>query len=141
MTDAAVPRGIRNANPGNIRHNADRWRGASADQSADAEFVQFEHPVYGLRAMARILLNYQAIHGLLTVRRIIGRWAPPAENDTAAYARHVAQEMAVGLDFELDLATDRDALRALMRVMVRHENGQQPYPDWLFDDAIALALA
>ncbi|MEQ8605167.1 MAG: structural protein [Marivibrio sp.] len=136
-----LPRGIRNNNPGNIRHSPTKWRGQLADQSADDAFVQFEHPIYGLRAMARILMTYQRKHGLKTIRAIVNRYAPPVENDTDAYARHVAKEIAVGLDYEIDLAAEREAFATVLRTMVRHENGEQPYPDFFFDDAITLAAA
>lgn len=32
----ALPRGIRNRNPGNIERESDRWLGMSADQSSDS---------------------------------------------------------------------------------------------------------
>lgn len=51
---ATLPRGIRNKNPGNIKRNNTQWQGMQLIQN-DPEFVQFKHPKYGFRAMARIL--------------------------------------------------------------------------------------
>ena len=54
--DFTLPRGIRNRNPGNLRHGDD-WQGLSATQG-DAAFCQFDDPLFGLRALMRVLLKY-----------------------------------------------------------------------------------
>lgn len=136
----STPRGIRNNNPGNIERNGTAWDGLAADQSDDPRFCVFEHAIFGLRAMARILLNYQRHHGLSCIGEIVARWAPPSENDTEGYARHVADIAGVAVEDGIDLAADRPRFREVMKAMVRHENGVQPYPDWLIDHAVKLAL-
>ena len=74
-----MTRGIRNNNPLNIRHSADRWQGASEEQT-DKNFVQFKSMAYGYRAAWRILQTYyeRFAHQSrgFTVRNIISRWAP-----------------------------------------------------------------
>ena len=50
-------RGIRNNNPLNIRHSADRWLGMREEQE-DKSFVQFKSMAYGYRAAWRILQTY-----------------------------------------------------------------------------------
>jgi hypothetical protein len=132
MMMADTPRGIRNNNPGNIERTGDRWQGMSADQSGDARFVVFDAPVWGLRALARILRKDMAEGD--TLRRIIGEWAPAAENNTGAYVNAVARH--VGMDPD---APVREAdLPRLMAAIVQHENGAQPYPPELFAQALAL---
>lgn len=128
-------RGLRNNNPGNIVRTKDQWRGMSADQSADTRFVVFDAPVWGLRALARILRKYNA-SGLTTVQAMISKWAPPTENNTSAYANAVARELGVSPTQPLML-TD-DTMARLMAAIVRHENGQQPYDSGLFAQAIQL---
>lgn len=128
-------RGLRNNNPGNIVRTGEQWRGMSADQSADSRFVVFDSPVWGLRALARILRKYNAA-GLVTVRDIINRWAPPVENDTGAYIASVAR--AVGVAPTQPLVLTDDALSRIMEAIVQHENGQQPYSPELFAQAIQL---
>ncbi len=123
-----IPRGIRNNNPGNIRHG-ENWRGLAREQT-DPAFCVFTSPVYGIRAMGRILLNYQRLYGLKTVREIVSRWAPPSENDTDAYVAHAAEALGVQPDDELCVS---DHLEALLRVIILHENGRNPYSD----DALA----
>lgn len=131
------PRGIRNRNPGNIRRSGDRWKGLAPLQSDPAFFV-FDAPLWGIRAMAVILRNYQRRNGLKSIAQIVGRWAPAGENDTAGYVAAVSKEMGVGSREHLDLR-DRSTLRALIAAIIRRENGLQPYDLDTIDLAIDLA--
>ena len=92
-------RGLRNNNPLNIRHSADRWQGARITQT-DKSFVQFESMAYGYRAGWKVLDTYWkrfAEERLpYNVRNIIARWAPPSENDTEAYIRSVTLLAGLG---------------------------------------------
>ncbi|WP_198588780.1 hypothetical protein [Alloalcanivorax mobilis] len=134
--DPNLPRGIRNNNPGNIRRSADAWQGLS-DTQTDTAFFQFRAPLYGIRALAKILRNYRDLYGLYTVRGIINRWAPPVENNTGAYVNAVAGAMGVSAD--VPLQWDLGELRALVGAIIKHENGQQPYTASLLDQAIQAA--
>lgn len=135
----STPRGIRNNNPGNIDRTAEKWQGMAADQSSDSRFVVFSAPVWGLRALAKVLLSYQRKHGLRTPAAIIGRWAPPVENDTGAYARQVAKALGVGVGDQINLQQP-ETLQRLLPAIVQHENDQQPYPAALIAEAVRLAL-
>ena len=53
----ALPRGLRNCNPGNLRRTADKWQGLSAQQT-DKEFFQFREMKWGYRALIKTLLMY-----------------------------------------------------------------------------------
>ena len=132
-----TPRGIRNHNPGNIRRSSDPWQGL-AERQGDVEFFTFKSPIYGIRALARTLINYQDKHGLRTIRQIIGRWAPPVENNTNAYVRAVAEATDLDADQMLDLH-DFDYLFPLTKAIIKHENGQQPYTDAQITKALVLA--
>lgn len=141
------PRGIRNFNPGNIRHaKGVRWQGM-ADAQGDSEFVQFTAPRWGIRAIARILITYQdkrlAPDGsrIDTVREIIERWAPPSENNTNAYTASVARALGIGPDVGLDVY-DFDVMRTLVLAIIRHENGPGPLPGgkWYGESIIADGL-
>ena len=131
------PRGIRNHNPGNLRRSSDPWQGLAAEQT-DAEFFQFGSAKWGIRALARTLIAYQDRVGLKTVKQMIGRWAPPNENDTGAYVRAVAASVGVEPDDEIDVH-DYAILRPLTLAIIRHENGQQPYTDAEIDAGLVLA--
>ncbi|MBN9402829.1 MAG: hypothetical protein J0I30_08465 [Burkholderiales bacterium] len=136
-------RGIRNHNPGNIRHG-DPWQGLAKNQP-DKDFATFASDAYGIRALARTLITYQDKYGLRTIRQIIGRWAPPKENDTPAYIRAVAAQTGRAANDQLDLQTYAD-LRAVTEAIIRHENGAGPLstPNTWYDAATidkGLALA
>ncbi len=133
----SLPRGIRNYNPGNLRRSADPWQGLAAEQT-DPEFFQFASAKWGIRALARTLIAYQDRVGLKTIKQMIGRWAPPNENDTGAYVRAVAASVGVGPDDEIDVH-DYAILRPLTLAIIRHENGQQPYTDAEIDAGLVLA--
>ncbi len=132
-----TPRGIRNHNPGNIRRSSDPWQGL-AERQSDVEFFTFKSPIYGIRALARTLITYQDKHGLRTIRQIIGRWAPPVENNTNAYVRAVAEATDLDADQMLDLH-NFDFLFPLTKAIIKHENGQQPYTDAQITKALVLA--
>lgn len=134
--DKSLPRGIRNNNPGNIRKSGDAWQGL-ADIQPDTEFFSFADPVYGIRALAKILRNYRDRYGLTTVQGIINRWAPPVENNTSAYVRAVAAK--VGVAPTEPLAWDAGQLRRLVSAIIQHENGQQPYSMATIADGISRA--
>jgi hypothetical protein len=136
--DPKNTRGYRNRNPGNIEHNpANRWQGL-ADPPSDGRFCRFASHEHGLRALAILLSTYQDRHGLRTVRRIIGRWAPPSENDTAVYIAAVAQHMGIGADAPLELHR-HEHLRPLVEAIVAYECAGLAYPAAVVDRALTLA--
>jgi len=129
-------RGIRNNNPGNLENNGIRWQGLASRQT-DPRFYQFQEPLWGIRALARTLKTYRDTHGLQTPREIISRWAPAFENNVDAYARAVGQ--AVGVDPDSPIPDDAGSRLKLVKAIIQHENGAQPYPDSLIRDGIRRA--
>ena len=124
-----IPRGIRLNNPMNIRLG-DNWLGLTKTPQDNA-FCSFIAPEYGIRAGMVILGNY-AKRGLNTVPKIIGAWAPPSENDTASYIADVRKR--VGKD-----TIQVPDYPALCKAIIWHENGEQPYNDSVFAEALRLA--
>lgn len=114
-------RGIRNNNPGNIRHG-EPWKGLSETQT-DPDFCQFESMAWGCRALIRTLVTYVEKHHLTSVRQIITRWAPPSENDTIAYAKHVATALKRDIDEPVPFDVDPSYYLVLAKAIARHENG------------------
>lgn len=140
-----VARGIANNNPGNIRRvSGQTWKGelpfTAGDPRYDQTFEQFISPVWGLRAMAKLLLKYQRKYGCDTVRKIISRWAPPNENETESYILQCADQMGVGADTPITLSLDTKRFAILISAIVKRENGAQPYETDLIEQAIALAM-
>ena len=132
-----LPRGIRNNNPGNIRHG-ENWLGLNPNGlNIDSAFCVFTAPVYGIRALAKVLVNYKRIHGLNTVRQIVSRYAPPNENQTTAYIQSVAKQLGVYPDTVIDIE-ERGVLTVFIKAIIRMENGIQPYSDELIQQGIEL---
>ena len=126
-----TPRGIRNNNPGNIDMNpANQWQGL-IDNPEEPRFCTFKDPTWGIRALAVTLTTYfdkrKAEDGssLDTIEKLIGRWAPPSENDTPAYISSVAKAVGVTPNMVIDMH-DYTILRPFVEAVVRHENGAGP---------------
>lgn len=123
-----ISRAERNRNPGNIRLSGVRFRG-ERQPSRDPEFKEFESDGWGYRAMFVLLDTYRRRYGITTLRGIVGRWAPSAENDTASYLDFVAGRSGIGPDEELLPCDVR--LRAVVEAMSRFERGREPSPEQL----------
>ena len=121
MRKNELPRGLRNNNPGNIRRNSDVFQG-EVNPSRDQQFKQFKTMAHGYRAVFKILSNYYRNYKLDTIRKMIGRWAPENENNTAAYVSLVCSYSGIGPD---DLISfDREQMIRIVAGMSRVENGR-----------------
>ena len=112
-------RGIRNNNPGNLRHGC-KWQGMVTEQT-DADFIQFQGMTWGCRALLKTLRTYHEKLGLTTVEAIINRWAPPCENNTDSYAHHVAERLGVTPSDPLTFTIG--TYINLAKAIALHENG------------------
>ena len=121
-----LTRGELNNNPMNIRISDAPWQGKIIP-SKDQDFEQFDTAVDGIRAGAKILVNYYKLHGLSTIKGIIGRWAPSVENNTNSYIDDVCQHMAITADANINLL-DGEVLAMLVQAIIYHENGAVNYP-------------
>lgn len=131
-------RGIRNNNPGNLRPSAGTtWQGQSGiDTGLNGSYLIFKAPEWGIRALYKNLMTYRTKYSLTTIEGIIKRWAPPTDkNDTPAYIASVSKQIGKPANVALAL-TDYPAL---MKAIIKHENGIQPYPDDLIQKGISLA--
>lgn len=114
--NAVLPRGLRNNNPGNIKHDPrNNWLGQIGVDPGG--FVIFSSMDYGLRAMARVLRSKMA-RGLTTIATIIPDYSA---TDQAAYIRNVSHWIGKAPGEEL---TEAD-LPSLMAAMIRQENGRE----------------
>lgn len=127
-------RGVRNANPGNIRKSKDQWEGAIGD---DGAFVIFDSPESGVRALGKNLLSYGR-QGYDSIEKIINRWAPPNENDTQAYIDSVVAATGIPATQSLDLS-DPDTLSSLAQAISFHETGSRYDPE-VYQQGVARAL-
>lgn len=115
-----MSRGLKNRNPGNIRRSATTYKGETA--STDPAFKAFESMAWGYRAMFVLLHTYRTRYGHRTLRDMIGRYAPPAENNTASYIHTVATSAGISPDRELD-TDDHHIMVKVVAGMSRVENG------------------
>ena len=122
MKKNELPRGLRNNNPGNIRRNSDVFQG-EVNPSRDKDFKQFKSIAYGYRAVFKILSNYHRVYKLTTIRKMISRWAPENENNTAAYVSLVSSYSGIGPDDLLNF--DREQMIRIVAGMSKVENGRE----------------
>jgi len=117
-----APRGIRNNNPGNLVKTSIKWRGKIPhDKNKDARFEQFENISWGIRAMAMDILN-DIKKGKNTLRDLITEYAPPSENDTAAYIKLVSDQTKISPD--AIIKPTPEILSAIVAAKIRVENGK-----------------
>lgn len=128
-------RGIRNNNPGNIRKSSTIWAGqAPAAKQTDTAFVIFTDPEYGIRAMAKVLTSYLA-RGIDTLAEIAATWAPPSENNTAAYIKSLSAHTGLDPNARISAADFPRVIPAI----IQHENGEQPYSLETINKGVSLA--
>lgn len=132
-----ISRGIANCNPGNIKKSADKWQGL-ADEQNDPTFFTFKDASWGIRAAVIILISYYDKENLDTISGIISRWAPPSENDTISYIKAVCIDTVFTADKKLNLHEYVD-IYPLIKAIIHHENGQQPYTEEIINMGLARA--
>lgn len=148
---AALPRGVRNFNPGNIDYNPrNAWIGQLGLEQGVAKprFARFDSPENGIRALGKLLLNYRGKDGMPGVGRpgidtpleFISRWAPASENNTLAYAQAIAKRLGVGVRDSIDISKPQVLREAVVGIIV-HENGGNPYDAEVIDEGVRRALA
>ncbi|MBN3848621.1 hypothetical protein G3N58_17590 [Paraburkholderia sp. Ac-20342] len=113
-----APRGIRNNNPGNIRFGKFAQQ-MGATVGDDKGFAVFQSMEDGIKAAIELLKGYVS-KGYDTVRKIISRWAPAGENNTAAYIDAVAKKLGISADAQLS----GDQLGGVAQAIFQHENGR-----------------
>lgn len=115
---SALPRGLRNNNPGNIKASPTNWNGEVP--SSDPTFESFSSSDKGIRAMGKIMKTNQD----LSIRDFINRYAPPKENNTASYLTSISGS-GINLDAKVSDTNQLDLAKAI----IKHENGVQPFHD------------
>lgn len=100
---AAMPLGVRNRNPGNLR---DRNTGG---------FQQFDTFEQGIHAADMNLLDYGVHHNITTIQGIVNRWAPAGDGDNnpQIYAAAVSKSTGIAVDETIDLRNARVRQRIL----------------------------
>ena len=132
-----VTRGLRNHNPLNIRRDGTKWQGL-AEVQGDRSFCTFVSDAWGYRAAFRVLRTYMSKYGLKSIDGIVRRWAPPVENDTAAYVETVSRVSGIAADRVLYVTNKEDMVKVVM-AMSQVENGV-PANRWDVEEGYRLAF-
>lgn len=144
-------RGIQNNNPGNIDYNPrNDWQGQLGleEDTPRPRFARFDSPENGIRALAKLLINYCGKDGMVgvgatgidTVREVISRWAPDTENDTEAYIGAVTRALSIQPNEHIDVKSASTLMR-LVTAIITHENGGNPYAPAIVAEGVRRALA
>ena len=151
-TDKNLTLGVRLNNPGNLEWGSP-WEGlVPREQSRyykvgtgpQQRFCEFKDAASGIRAIARTLITYfdkrKANDGsrIDTVTEVVDRWAPSFENNTSAYANHVAKLMSVDPDQILDIKS-YEVMRGLVVGIIAHENAGYAYPAEVVEEGLRRA--
>lgn len=132
-------RGIRNNNPGNIRYRIqDKWIGLDNPPVDDKGFCRFSSPVFGIRVLIKTLMKYRTKYDRTTIRQIIEKYAPPTENDTQAYIQKVSKA-TYSPDMVMNDVQFAIVLPSLVKAIILHETGQQPFSDEVINSALSAA--
>lgn len=114
-----LPLGLRLNNPGNLRS----W----GRRPIVNGFASFDSPAAGLSAMANQLAGYQDVRGIDTIEGIVNRWAPAGDgNNVPSYIADLSRRTGFKPGQHLDMHSPGQ-LATLMRGMVSHEQGQDPF--------------
>lgn len=100
-------RAWRNTNPGNIRYSEFSRRAGAIGQAGG--FAVFPDEETGMRAIESLLRS--GSYSRLTVAGAISRYAPPVENDTAAYHRKIQRLTGLSINRRMSDLTDAELAR------------------------------
>lgn len=109
--------GFKNNNPGNIKGK--NWYGQiGTDKQGHAIFSS---EVYGIRALAKTLINYEA-KGIDTIEKIVSKYA---EGNNKNYIRFLSSYLNVKPNEKLNVG---HKLHELVSAIITFECGSNPYP-------------
>ena len=98
----------------NIRVGKQPWLGQVGTKKG---FVEFDTREHAIRAWLILMRTYRHRYQRYTIHDIVGRFAPPNENDTTAYVRYCAQQLYYSAHSPLRLAQDYCRLGVAMAWM------------------------
>ncbi len=110
-----VPLSERNHNPGNLRI-----------PGSTTGFQTFANDNEGIRALANQIRLYENRDGLDTISKILRKYSPSNENDTAALIKAASTRTGLGADQKLD-PKDIDQLVKIVLAITKQENGRSNF--------------
>ena len=128
MQEGGQTIGLRQNNPGNIRPTGE----FICETGQGGGYATFKNPIFGGRALSRILSTYKRDYGINNIDAMIDRYAPKKDNTEASrknYKSFIARDLGVSTDSEIDLDDDNTKAQ-IMKSIVKFENkNQQPFTD------------
>lgn len=121
LYENSAVRGFRNNNPGNLRGK--HWFGQIGND--DSGFSKFTNAAYGIRAIAKLLVNYEN-KGLNSIRKIVEKYS---ENANSNYIEFLCKKLRVSADEKINV---KERLSELVAAIIQFECGHNPYPDEYF---------
>jgi hypothetical protein len=109
VTNPGAPAPVRNNNPGAMMPGG--------------KLATYPDMQTGLAALDTNLQSYGK-SGVNTIAGVIGKWAPPNENDTQGYIKDVSQRLGIPPNQKIDLSNPLQR-QALSTAISLHENGPQ----------------
>lgn len=131
LGQTSLPRGLRNNNPGNLVKTNIPWAG-KITPSGDPNFEQFNYLEYGIRAMASDTIH-DVNAGMNTITSLITEYAPPSENNTAAYIASVSD--TTGIAPTVPFLLNETTLAAIIKAKIEVENGSVAF-NYITDEDI-----
>ena len=98
----------------NIRAGRAEWQGMTGTRKGFVEFMDQEHAI---RAWLVLMRNYRRQYHCDSIRKIVTRFAPPTENNTANYIQFCAKEVGTLADNRLERYTEYAMLAVAMAKM------------------------
>jgi hypothetical protein len=115
---SGASRAQRNNNPGNLEF---RGQSGAVPEDGSGRFAKFGSASEGVSALVKQLQRY-GNRGLDSLDKIVGKYAPPNENDTQAYIDVLSKKLGVAPSEKLDL-NNPVTLADLVKGISRHEAG------------------
>ncbi len=115
--EEALPLAVKNNNPLNIKvlASGEPWQGQVGKDKFN--HAVFKEPIYGVRAAARVLLNYNKKHGIDTVEGIVDRYC---KGNKDKYKEHLRTSLKLKENEKIDML---ERLEELLYAMAVFESG------------------
>jgi hypothetical protein len=126
--------GLANNNPGNLRPDGENWHGMTG---VNGGFMSFVNLWYGIRAAALNITTLIKTFG--SVQAYVSAYAPPSENNTAAYIQAICS--ATGLKPTDKPPLNNAMLSTIVRAHFNQENGSGLSQQYISDNDIRQGIA
>lgn len=140
----SLPPGVARKNPFNLVYVASIQHLGQLPPAPGSVFARYDTAVHGIRAGIVDVRTKVYVDGLTTLATLIPKFAPPSENNTAAYIAFMSEWLGIGPDDEIDLSTASLCV-AWAKGQIQQEVGHAPdgadwYSDDQYEEAAQLAL-